>query len=158
LSEQWISQRVRRLGIYLVAAGAALSGAAEASCTFPDGTTETPAAAARHLFDNADALGFAVIKRRLTAGARQPEEISMLFSLKGPQQTLALRNPYAGKDMTVTNSETTFGAAEGTVVFAALRRTPSGWVTSECNAQLLNAFPLEALMPELKREFLRRAD
>lgn len=82
----------------------------------------------------------------------------MLFSLKGPQQTLALRDPYAGTTMTVTNSETTFGTAQGSVVFAALRRTPSGWVTSECNAQLLNAYPLEVLMPELRREFLRRAD
>ena len=82
----------------------------------------------------------------------------MLLSLKGPRQTLALREPYAGKDMTVTNSETTFGAAEGTLVFAALRRTPSGWVTSECDAQLMNAFPLEVLVPELEREYLRSRD
>jgi hypothetical protein len=156
LFEQWTRQSVRRLGIYLVATGAAMSGAAEASCRFPERATKTPAAAARLLFDGADALGFAVVKRRLGAG--ESEEISMLFSLKGPQQTLALRSPYTGKDMIVTNSETTFGAAEGTVVFAALRRTPSGWVTSECDAQLMNAFPLEILIPELRREFLRRAD
>ena len=155
MPEQRTWRRAAIVGIGLAAAAAFSSGAG-AACRFPDGATETPAAAARLLLDGADVLGFAVVKRRLDGRARRPEEVSIIFPLKGPQQTLTLRSPFVGDAVTVGNYEASFEAAEGTLVFAALRNTPAGWVISECDAQLLNAFPLEALVPELRRQFLRR--
>lgn len=80
----------------------------------------------------------------------------MIFPLKGPPGNLRMRNPAVGASIAVTNAETTFQAPAGALVFAALRQTKSGWVIDECTSQLLNAFPLAVLMPELRREFLSR--
>jgi hypothetical protein len=131
---------------------------AGASCRLPERATATPAGAAAYLFDSTDALGFAMVERRLDGRARQPERIRMVFSLKGPEQTVTLHSPFEGGRMIVSNYQTSFEAAEGSIVFAALRRAQFGWVISECTAQLLNRFPLGVVVPELRREFLRRAD
>jgi hypothetical protein len=140
----------------LAAAVLAFASPASASCRFPDGSTDTPGAVARLLFSNSDALGFAVVRQPQDLALDRPEEIEMAFVLKGPNGALALRNPAVGGSVSLGNAETSFGAPAGSLVLAALKRTPSGWVIGECTAQLLNAFPLATLMPELQREYLSR--
>lgn len=136
-----------------IAAGLALSSPVYASCQFPAGSTDTPRGVARLLLANTDAVGFAVVKQTQDISLKRHEEIEMIFSLKGPRGNLALRNPAIGTSIAVGNSQSSFGAPAGTLVFAALMRTRSGWVIGECTSQLLNAFPLTILVPELQREF-----
>lgn len=145
-----------RLGAACVAAAFALSSPAHSSCRFPEGSTGTPRGVAKLLLDDSDALGFATVKQAQDASSKRAEEIEMMFVLKGPRGILKMRNPFSGSTILVTNSQTTFQAPAGSMVFAALKRSRSGWVIGECTAQLLGAFPMAALMPELQREFLSR--
>lgn len=151
--------RVRRsagLAAAFIAAGLGLASPAQASCRFPPGSTETPRGAARLLLDHSDAVGFALVRQARDVSLKRGEEMEMIFVLKGPKGRLALRNPAAGPSIAMSNAESSFGAPAGSLVFAALMRTRSGWVIGECTAQLLNAFPLAVLMPELQREYSRR--
>ena len=143
------------LAAVFLAAGLGLASPAHASCRFPPGSTETPRGVARLLLDHSDAVGFALVGQARDVSLRRGEEIEMIFVLKGPKGRLALRNPAAGSSIAMSNAETSFGVPAGSLVFAALMRTPSGWVIGECTAQLLNAFPLAVLMPELQREYSR---
>lgn len=150
------ARRSVRIGAASIAAALALPSPAHASCQFPDGSIDTPRGVAKLLLENSEALGFAVIKQTQSASLKQAEEIEMMFVLKGPHGTLRLRSPFSGTTFVVTNAQTTFESPAGSIVFAAMRRTQSGWVIGECTAQLLNAFPLTVLMPELQREFSNR--
>lgn len=150
------ARRSVRIGAASVAAALALSSPAYASCRFPEGSIDTPRGVAKLLLEDSEALGFAVVKQTQKASLKRAEEIEMMFVLKGPPGTLRLRNPFSGTTIAVTNAQTTFQSPAGSLVFAALNRTQSGWVIGECTAQLLNAFPVTVLMPELQREFLNQ--
>lgn len=139
-----------------IAAGLSLSSPAYASCQFPAGSTDTPRGVAKLLLANTDAVGFAVVKQTQDISSKRHEEIEMIFVLKGPQGNLALRNPAIGTSIAMGNAQSSLGAPVGALVFAALMRTRSGWVIGECTSQLLNAFPLTILVPELQREFSSR--
>jgi hypothetical protein len=147
------ARRSAALAGAFVAAALTLASPAHASCRFPAGSTDTPAGVARVLFSNSDALGFAVVAQPLDIASSRPEEIEMGFALKGPGGSLVLDRPGNGASILVTNAQTSFEAPAGALVFAALNRTRTGWVIGECTAQLLNAFPLALLMPELQREY-----
>lgn len=156
MSSKPTAARWAGLGTAFVAAVLALSSPADASCQFPAGSTDTPGRVAKLLFSDSDALGFAVVRQAQNLSSDRAEEIEMIFPLKGPPGNLRMRNPAVGASISITNAETTFLAPAGTLVFAALKQTKSGWVIGECTTQLLNAFPLAALMPELRREFLSK--
>lgn len=155
-SRSEVLRKLTRFGITGVAAALALSSPAHASCRFPEGSTDTPNGVAKLLLDDSEALGFAVVKQTQKASLKRAEEIEMMFVLKGPQGTLRLRNPFSGTTIAVTNAQTTFQSPAGSIVFAALKRTQSGWVIGECTAQLLTAYPMTVLIPELQREFLNQ--
>jgi hypothetical protein len=138
-----------------VAATLTFASPAPASCRFPTSSTDTPAGVAGLLYADADALGFAVVKQSQDTVSKRPEEIEMAFPLKGPPGPLSMRNPAGGDSLAVTNSQSTFGVPAGTLVFAALRQTRSGWVIGECTSQLLTMFPLATLLPELQRRYGR---
>ncbi len=144
------------LGTALGIAILALSSPADASCRFPAGSMDAPGRVARLLLSDSDALGFAFVRQAQDLSSDRAEEIEMIFPLKGPPGNLRMRNPAVGASISVTNAETSFQAPAGTLVFAALKRTKSGWVIGECTSQLLSAFPLAALMPELRQEFLSK--
>lgn len=150
------ARRPAGLAAALIAAGLALSSPAYASCGFPAGSTDTPRDVAKLLFANTDAVGFAVVRQTQDTKLNRHEEIEMIFALKGPRGKLALRNPAIGTSIAVGNFQSSFGAPVGALVFAALMRTRSGWVIGECTSQLLSAFPLNILVPELQREFSNR--
>ncbi len=144
------------MGAVFVAGLLALAGPVHANCRFSAGTVDTLGGVAKLLFASSDALGFAVVGQDRDISAQRPEEIGMAFPLKGPGGLLAIRNPAVGTSIEVANSQETLGAPAGTLVFAALRQTRSGWVIGECTAQLLSSFPLAILLPELRREFLSK--
>lgn len=150
------ARRAALFGAASIATALALSSAAQASCQFPKGSTATPRGVAKLLLEDSEALGFAVVKQAQNASLKRPEEIEMIFALKGPHGPLTLRNPFSGSGIAMTNAQTTFESPAGSVVFAALKRTRSGWVVGECTAQLSALFPLTVLMPELRRELKSR--
>jgi hypothetical protein len=158
LSSGLATLRPAKSGAAFIAALLALASPVHANCRFPEGSTDTPNGVAKLLFANSDALGFAVVRQAQDISVQRPEEIEMAFPLKGPGGRLAMRNPAVGPSIAVTNSQETFGAPAGTLVFAALRQTRSGWVIGECTAQLMAAFPLTILLPELRRKFLNKSD
>lgn len=150
------ARRPAGLAAAFIAAGLALSSPAYASCRFPAGSTDTPRDVAKLLLANTDAVGFAVVRQTQDTSLKRHEEIEMIFALKGPRGKLALRNPAIGTSIAVGNFQSSFEAPVGALVFAALMRTRSGWVIGECTSQLLNAFPLAVLVPELQLEFSSR--
>ena len=110
---------------------------ARAECVFPDGARESPRRAAEILLEGTDHLGFGVIRRRGDDAAGVAELVEILFPFKGAAGQVQMNLPVENGHAVATAHAGSFGMPEGSLVFAALHRTPSGAAISECTQQLL---------------------
>lgn len=117
-----------------------LLGPADASlaaCQLPREATASPAGAARWLMANTDRVGFAIVARGDHVEGAESQLLELVYPIKGGSGSIQMRQ---GNNSTriVTNALDRFDEPEGSLLFVALRDTPSGAVVSECTMALLS--------------------
>ncbi len=129
-----------------LALAAASPTGAFASCEFPSGTTSSPRHVAELLLQRVDVIGFGIIEQRQDVAKRQPEIVNIVFPVKGEPGRLSLALEFERDALIVTNASTSFEAPEGTLVFAALHKRPTGAAIGECTIQLMSKYPREEII------------
>jgi hypothetical protein len=132
------------------------STSAHAACRFPADRINSPAKVAALLLETSDFVGFARVMRGLKTTTGQAEQVEVLLPFKGSLDLLTLENPVLSPGvLVVANSDPSFYAEPGAIVFGALTRTKEGWTRGECGQQLINKYPLPILVAELSRAVRR---
>ena len=126
-----------------------IPGQAAALCRFPEGATSSPRRVAETLLASANRVGLAVVEQREDLRSSRPEILRIVYSFKGEPGIVRMASPTVTGAVTLTNSDSSFGMAEGTIVLAPVRNGSRGAIVSECSVQLLTAVPPAELLQEL---------
>ena len=144
--------RMRNVRLITAAFVAALTFAspARAACALPPSATSSPLGAARWILENNDRVGFARVVTQGSENLREPQVLDLIYPIKGSFGAIRMRRDASSDDAYVTNSLDRFDAADGAVLFVALRDTASGAIASECTMMLIGRVGMPPLLAALR--------